>query len=74
LSGDEGAGIRDAVKARQMAKSKRQLTQAKRAREQTLRDRREHKQEKKRVAAALKAGVDTKPTDESVGTFPPDSL
>jgi hypothetical protein len=57
-----------------MAKSKRQLTQAKRAREQTLRERRERKQEKKRVAAALKADGGTKPTDESVETVPPDSL
>jgi hypothetical protein len=57
-----------------MTKSKRQMTQAKRAREQALRERRERKQEKKRVAAALKAGIDTKPADESVGTFPRDSL
>jgi len=33
------------------------MTQAKRAREQTLRERRERKQEKKRTAAALKAGI-----------------
>jgi hypothetical protein len=57
-----------------MAKSKRQMTQAKRAREQALRERRERKQEKKRMAAALKAGIDTNPADENVGTFPPDSL
>jgi hypothetical protein len=56
-----------------MAKSQRQMTQAKRAREQTLRERRERKQEKKRVTAALKAGIDTRPADESVGIFPPDS-
>jgi hypothetical protein len=57
-----------------MAKTKRQMTQAKRAREQTLRERRERKQEKKRTAAALKAGIgipvdqlsdEDQPSDES---------
>jgi hypothetical protein len=54
-----------------MAKSKRQMTAAKRAREQTLREKRERKQEKKRAAAALKAGIGSdQPADEPEESTP----
>jgi hypothetical protein len=56
-----------------MARSKTTADAGEAEREQALRDRRERKQEERRVAAALKADVDTEPTDES-GTFPPNSL